>query len=257
MSIKIGYAGDRQIAVDILNYILDDGIIPLTLIVSDKDSSTHSNNLISISKGISEDLIFKGSQLYDDQITHKISELNLDYLICIHFPYIIPETILNCVNVGVLNLHPAYLPFNRGWHTATWAILDKTPYGATLHFMDNSLDTGDIIHQKKISINSDDTAHSLYQKVLQLEIDVFTEAWPKIKNKILTRKNQKELLGTTHKKEDIRNIQKIDLSRDIEASYILDLLRALTTNDIHEAAYFEQNGDKYRVQISIKKDSPE
>jgi methionyl-tRNA formyltransferase len=71
----------------------------------------------------------------------------------------------------VLNLHPV-LPYNKGWNTPSWAILDNTTYGATLHFMTEALDEGDIIHQKKLEIVFADTANTLYQKALELEKEV-------------------------------------------------------------------------------------
>ena len=78
-----------------------------------------------------------------------LEQLSLDYIICVHFPYIVPREILSIPKYGVTNLHPAYLPYNLGWHTPSWAILENTPIGATLHYMDECVDTGDIIHQKK------------------------------------------------------------------------------------------------------------
>lgn len=257
MSVKIGFAGDRRISVDILSFIISQGLTPSLLIISDCDTSSHSEELLSILKDMPSDHILKGSEISRPGSIQKIKELNLDYLICIHFPYIIPESILNSVNIGVLNLHPAYLPYNRGWHTPTWAILDNAPYGATLHFMDASLDTGDIIHQKKLEIDIYDTAHSLYQKVLSLEIEVFKEAWQMIKTKNIPRISQKKLRGTTHTKSDIQSVQKIDMNEPIKPKALINVLRALTTNNIHEAAYFEDNGNRYRVQISIIKDNME
>lgn len=257
MSIKIGFAGDRQIAVDILSYIIEDEVPPSVLIISDKDTASHPHDLISLCPDLPKDTIIPGSQISQHNTANLIKNMDLDYLICIHFPFIISKEILDNVHIGVLNLHPAYLPYNRGWHTPTWAILDGTPYGATLHFMDTSLDTGDIIHQKQLTVFPDDTADSLYKKTLKCEVDIFKEAWPMIKAKAPSRKSQKKLQGTAHKKEDIRNIQQIDLNKEIRAKYLIDIMRALTTNNIHEAAYFEQNGEIYRVQITITKDDPE
>lgn len=257
MTIKIGFAGDRQIAVEILSYIIEQGVIPSILLVSDNKNNSHSQELVSICKFLNPDYIIGGSKIADKKSVEKIKKLDLDYLICIHFPYIIPDIILNCVNIGVLNLHPAYLPYNRGWHTPTWAILDKTPFGATLHFMDKSLDTGDIIHQKKLEIFPEDTANTLYQKVLPLEIEIFKEAWPTILNTKICRISQKNVKDSSHKKQDIKKIQKIDLNESINVGNFLNLLKSLTTNNIEESAFFEKEGTKYHVQVKIIKDNPE
>lgn len=257
MALKIGYAGDRKIAVEILSFILEQGISPSLLLISDNDSNTHSDELLSLCKDIDHNNILTGTQIKNSSSIEKIQNLNLDYLICIHFPYIIPKAILNSVKIGVINLHPAYLPYNRGWHTPTWAIVEDTPYGATLHFMDESLDKGDIIHQKKLEVGVNDTADSLYQKALQLEFQVFREAWPMLLSKNVVSKSQKNLKGTSHKKQDIKKIQRIALSDTVQIGQFLKLLRALTTNNIKESAYFEQNGKTFRIQVEITEGNQE
>jgi len=257
MTIKFGYAGDRNISVKILEFLLKNDNYPSCLLVSDNVNATDSEHLVSRCPFLERDLIIPGSKLPKKDTKSKLSSLNLDYLICIHFPYIIPESILSIPKIGVLNLHPAYLPWNRGWHTPTWAIFDNTPFGATLHFMDTSLDTGDIIHEKKLPISLEDTADSLYQKVLDLEIEVFTEAFPKILQKNFTRIPQKNLKGSVHKKNDIKNIQKIDLNENAPIKDLIIKLKALTTNTIDEAAFFEENGEIYQVQIKIIKQDKE
>ena len=55
-------------------------------------------------------------------------------------------------------------------------------------------------------------------------------------------------LGALHKKDDITAIQGIDLGDRTLVGDLIKRLRALTTNKIEEAAYFEMNGKKYRVQ---------
>jgi hypothetical protein len=59
--------------------------------------------------------------------------------------------------------------------------------------------------------------------------------------------------GTTHQRKDLfqRSIQKIDLDQSIKAGDLIQRLRALTTNQIQEAAYYEVNGKCYRIQVVI------
>ena len=255
MSIKIGYAGDRFISVEILSFILEQGITPSVLLVSNLNRASHRDELISLCNHLDDSHIINGSEIRKPETIEKIKQENLDYLICVHFPYIIPSEILNLPRIGVLNLHPAFLPFNRGWNTPSWAILDNTPYGATLHFIDESLDTGDIICQKLLEISVTDTADSLYKKVLTLEKDVFLEAWLSLVDMTFERKSQKSLVGSAHKKNDLKTIQKIALDEKMESRRFIDILRALTTNDIEEAAYFEIDGERYRLQLTITKDT--
>ena len=251
---RIAFAGDRDISVKILKFTLKSGVKPLSLLVSDKNRQTHARELLQMcSSFINNDYIFEGSSFRKKKSISMLQQLSLDYIICIHFPYIVPKEILSIPKHGVINLHPAYLPYNRGWHTPTWAILEDTPIGATLHYMDEGIDTGDIIHQKKMDIASGDTADSLYKKLKGLEFEVFKDAWQSLVDGVPTRMHQEPCLGTVHKKGDLfqDKIQKIDLGSFIKAEDLIRQLRALTTNDLNEAAYYDLGKKRYRIQVNI------
>jgi len=254
MSVKIAYAGDRDISVKVLEYILQQEVEPLALFISSKKMASHDENLIKLCDHLDDSKILRASEFKKEENISKIEKLDLDYIISVHFPYIYPKSVLEIPEHGVVNLHPAYLPYNRGWHTPTWAIHDTTPYGATLHFMEEEIDSGDIIHQKKLEKKLSDTADDLYQRVKKLEFQVFKEGWKDLVNFDYDRKSQNLEKGSKHTKEDIKKIQKIDLNEKIKAEKLIRKLKALTTNKISEAAYFENEGKKYRVQINIEKE---
>ena len=249
---KYIFAGDRDIAVSVLNHLMQQGYEPAALLVSGEDRASHAEELITLS-GLPQELIFRGGDFKTTEAIALFEELQPDYIIGIHFPYIIRKNVLDIPKIGFLNLHPAYLPYNRGWHTPTWAILEGTPIGATLHFMSEELDAGDIIHQKQLDVLPNDTANSLYRRLKDLELDVFKEALPSILKLKPTRQVQDLSLGTSHNRKDLfkPEIQKIFLDKEYKAEELLNRLRALTTNSLAEAAYFEVNGKKYRVQMQI------
>ena len=59
------------------------------------------------------------------------------------------------------------LPYNRGMHPWYWSIVDETPAGVTIHFIDENIDEGHIIAQKEVLIDPTDTGESLYGKLLK------------------------------------------------------------------------------------------
>jgi len=245
---KYAFAGDRQISCNLLKKLIQNGYKPEALLVTEGKGSSHAEKLIALS-GLKEDFIFKGRQAIKEESTiQTLKELNLDYIFGIHYPYIIPQALIDLPKIGFLNLHPAYLPYNKGWHTPSWAILEGTPYGATLHFMSAELDKGDIIHRKKIDIKSSDTANTLYQKVLRLEEEVFLEALEDLISLNPTRVKQVNK-GTSHLKKDLEKIREIMLEESYTGEELLNKLRALTTNNVDEAAYFIENGKKISVQV--------
>lgn len=254
MDIRLAYAGDRKIAVDILEFILKKGVEPKALMVSSKKKASHDQELIDLCDHLEDSKILRGNEFKKDTNIDGLRGLDLDYIISIHFPYIYPKSVLETPEHGVLNLHPAYLPYNRGWHTPTWAIYDDTPYGATLHFMEEELDSGDMINRERLEKKPEDTAHSLYQKVLALEKKVFEDSWNDLINFDYQRIPQNLQEGTKHTKKDIKDIQKIDFDGEVKAEELIKKLKALTTNKISEAAYFEKDGGKYRVQINIERE---
>lgn len=253
---KYAFAGDRQLAVDVLRLLMGQGYPPSLLFVSEKGRASHREELIELS-GLEDHYIFEGKAINSQEAVHYMQEGPLHYGISIHYPYIIKKEALNSAILGFINLHPAYLPYNKGWHTPTWAILEKTPAGATLHFMTEELDAGDIIHQEKLEINKDDTAHSLYSKMQKLEFEVFKKALPQLIALKPERKLQNINSGTSHKKKDLfkPEVQQLSLEESYQLDPLVDRLRALTTNDINEAAYFLHKGKRYRVQIKITPDN--
>lgn len=247
------FAGDRDIAVAVLQFILQKGHRPLAMLLTDGESSTHANALLELVPELPERHIIYGKKFGEAENIALLQSLNLDYIIGIHYPYLIKKEVLNIPKIGFLNLHPAYLPYNKGWHTPSWAILEGTPFGATLHFMAEALDAGDIIHQKAITVLPNDTANSLYARVKKTEQEVFEEAWSGLLTLNPPRKQQIEGEGTSHKAKELLadKVQKLNLSENRPVSEVINQIRALTTNRLSEAVWFEQEGKRYRVQITI------
>jgi methionyl-tRNA formyltransferase len=243
-TLKIVFAGNRRIGLTCLNMLLKAGITPVMLFVPD---GTHAECTKEMRKLLSGVPCMEGKEFRSKRCMDLLKKLCPDYLLSIHFPLILPQEILEIPTVGALNLHPAFLPWNRGWHTPSWAIMDGTPFGATLHWIDAGLDTGPIALQKRVAILPSDTAHELYQNALRAEEEVFRKAIPLLKKHCLLRKQQRGK-GTAHKKADLEHMRCIDPKTMSEAE-IDRRIRALTTNNPDEAAYFEANGHRHTLRI--------
>lgn len=250
--LKVIFAGDRDISVWVLEYLLSAGVRPIALLIPSEDRASHAHELRSLCSHLSGDAILRGKQFRDDASVAYLKTLEPDLVVSVHFPYIIPAEILAIPRIGTLNLHPAYLPHNRGWHTPSWALLEGTPIGATLHFMDEGVDTGDIVHQREYGPSPEDTAHTLYGKLRALELEVFREAWPTIVAGTFARQKQVGP-GTSHRQRDLFDpgVQELSLNGMYTAHDLIQRLRALTTNDVREAAYFRKDGKVYRIQVNI------
>lgn len=251
---KIVFAGDRALGVKILKFILAQGCKPEALLVVGYPIASHAEELKSLCSFLPPERIIVGKDFQSPESVALLHKIDPEYIIGIHHYYIIPKEVREIPHRGFLNLHPAYLPYNRGWHTPSWAIIDGTPYGATLHLMSEKLDEGDILAQKQLTIDPSDTANSLYQKALALEYDVFTEFWPALVSGKYVPIQQDHTKMTSHKKSDLAGVQEIDLDKTYFARELIDKLRALTTNDINEAAFVVANDKKYRIQVHIEEE---
>lgn len=251
--LRFAFAGDRFVAVRILDYLTSRNEFPVALLVPAAGQATHDAALASRCPDLTDRCILRGKEFREEDGSALLARLQLDYLISVHFPYVVPPHILAVPRKGCVNLHPAFLPFNRGWHTPTWSILDGTPAGATLHFMDEGLDSGHIIQQREVAVRPEDTGTSLYQRILDAEVEVFREAWPRIVAGDSRAVRQDARWATTHGRQDLfdPSVQRLEWHEAQPIGQVIDRMRALTTNRVDEACYFERGGKRYRIRVEI------
>ena len=252
--LRIAFAANRNIGLQALRLLLEYGIEPAVLVLP--KSKTLDPAVNEMRRTLPHVPVLHGKVFREAEGIAQLQALDLDYFLSVHSPYIIPQSVLDIPRVGALNLHPAFLPFNRGWHTPSWAILEQTPYGATLHWVDEGTDTGDIALQQRVEALASDTADTLYARVLAAEIELLREAIPMLESRALPRIPQ-EGQGTAHVKSDLMRRRRLDLDQHMKVRDVLRQIRALTTNRDDEAAYFEVDGERYLVQLSIRRDVSE
>ena len=136
-----------------------------------------------------------------------------DLWVSVHWPFIFSAHQLSIPKLGVVNVHNSYLPWNKGAHACTWAMIDQTPHGATMHWLDDGVDTGPILLQERVDIEPEDTAHTLYQRTADAEVRVFKLGMEMILAGNLRRIPQ-PAGGSIHRKRDFDR-----------------LVRAMTTSD--------------------------
>lgn len=90
-----------------------------------------------------------------------------------------PKTIQKFPN-RLINLHAAYLPWARGIGTTLFATMLRYPYGVSVHFIDEGLDTGQLIARKLVPTERTDTLRTLYSKLLSATENLFFESFSKI-----------------------------------------------------------------------------
>ena len=108
----------------------------------------------------------------DDINTQKVKswlvEKDPDVIFCIGWSQVIGLGVLSVPKIGVVGYHPSLLPRNRGKHPLVWAlVLGLSATGSTFFLMDEGVDTGKILSQKTVLVESSDDASSLYKKICE------------------------------------------------------------------------------------------
>lgn len=193
--------------------------------------------------------IFEGVTTYDLKNTEQIREIleRFDLVFSMHCKQIFPLELIK--RVRCINIHPGYNPSTRGWYPQVFAILRNLQIGATIHEIDGRLDHGAIICRESIEINSWDTSGSLYEKIIEKEFDMLNRCLGDILND-----NYKTFLpesnGNVFYKSDFEKLLEIDLNEKKTGSEWINLFRALTHNDYHNAFYIDPKTNK-KIFIKI------
>lgn len=107
----------------------------------------------------------------------KLDGLNFDILVSDRSRYIIPSNVIEMFNGMVCNLHPSFLPYNRGDQPLLWATVEGTPYGVTIHKVNERFDEGNIISQSRFTLSDELTLKFAYEKVRAYMVDLFKTTW--------------------------------------------------------------------------------
>jgi len=109
----------------------------------------------------------------------RVREIAPDFLLSFYYRNIIKPAVLDLARRGALNLHGSWLPRYRGRVPVNWAVINgETETGATLHYMVEKPDAGDIVDREKVAIEFTDTAFDVFNKVTDAAVTVISRSWP-------------------------------------------------------------------------------
>ena len=112
-------------------------------------------------------------------LAHRVSELQPDFVFSFYYRSILGAPLLRAARRGALNMHGSLLPRYRGRAPVNWAILrGERECGATLHYMVERVDAGDIVDSQAVPILLDDDAREVYAKVTLAAETVLVRSLP-------------------------------------------------------------------------------
>ncbi len=211
------------------------------------------NELTNISNDLGVKFIIQPkyhSSEYSDLVNQMIN-LKPDMLICNSYSMIIREDILALVNYNAINIHASLLPENRGANPIQWAIIKgESQTGVTIHYLDNGIDSGDIIAQKKVDIDLKDNWCTLKNKLFQQAEYLVKEEIPSIVAGV-NRRFPQDNAKATYNKRLTPESPKIDFKAMTDME-IYNLIRAQIKP--LPGAYLEHHGKKVYFSDFIEYD---
>ena len=117
------------------------------------------------------------SDFNDKYLIDKLRSFSIDVIVVCHFQKLLKQELINLPKYGSINLHPSLLPLYRGMSPQHWPIINgDSETGITVHFIDEGVDTGDIIIQRKIFIDSDTYVFDLQTQMKKIYANIVIEA---------------------------------------------------------------------------------
>ena len=178
--ISIGYFGDGPWAHETFKRLIVDKSIKIKFVSLRFDkrdpvliSMAEKNKIpLEISKNINSDEFIERMKSYD-----------VDLFVSMSFNQIFKSEIMNLPKFKTINCHAGKLPYYRGRNILNWALInDEKEFGITVHFMDEGIDTGDIILQKSYPITDDDDYGTLLERAYTGCADILYESIKRIQS---------------------------------------------------------------------------
>ena len=202
--------------------------------------------------------VFQPKNLKDDKFVEKLKKFNADIFLVIAFRKL-PKKVWQIPKKGTINLHTSFLPDYRGAGPINWVLINGEKHtGISSFFINDKIDQGDIILQKKISIDKNMTAGQLHNQMIIDGIEITNKTIELIRNNTLKIKIQNQ--SETHKKAPKINkeLLRINWGQSIDQihnkirglSPFLDYNELLQDVSICPCAWFYLNNKRIKIQKS-------
>ena len=164
---NVVFMGTPDFAVPVLKMLIEKTNVIMVVTKPDKRVGRNKELTFSPVKKVALENnipVFQPIKIKNDY--EKLTEEKIDLIVTCAYGQIIPKEVLNLPKYGCVNVHASILPKYRGSAPIQWAIIngDKET-GVTIMYMDEGMDTGDIISISKIAISSEDNVGTMHDKL--------------------------------------------------------------------------------------------
>ena len=176
---KIVFFGSPNLAVESLKKILEAGYEVVAVVTApDKPAGRGMKLKPTAVKEFAQDKgipVLQPHNLKDEEFLEKLRAAGADVFVVVAFRYL-PKQVWSIPPLGTINLHTSYLPDYRGAAPINWAVVNgETQTGVTTFYINDKLDTGNIILRKRVPIYPEDTAGDLHDRLMTQGADLLVE----------------------------------------------------------------------------------
>ncbi len=194
--LKIVFMGTPDFAVAILDRIVKDGYNVVGVITApDKPAGRGRKLQASAVKKYAESQglhLLQPTNLKDEDFLNDLKSLEANLQVVVAFR-MLPKVVWNMPEYGTFNLHASLLPDYRGAAPIHWSIINgEEKTGVTTFFIDEKIDTGEMILKKEVSIDADETVGQLHDRLMHLGAQAVSETLDLIKEDQVTTSKQPE-----------------------------------------------------------------
>jgi methionyl-tRNA formyltransferase len=177
--LRIVFMGTPDFAVGVLKKMVEAGKNIVGVITAADKPAGRGRKLVGSAVkeyAVSQNLkVLQPTNLKDDFFLKDLKTLNANLKVVVAFR-MLPKVVWQMPELGTFNLHASLLPQYRGAAPINWAIINKEKKtGVTTFFIDEKIDTGSIILNKEITIEKNETAGTLHDKLMQKGSDLVLE----------------------------------------------------------------------------------
>ena len=176
--LKIGYFGDGRWARRALDRIVDAPEFRVLFVVGRSASPDPKLRAYADDLGVP---FGTTADVNRPEFVDTIREYGADVHVSMSFDQILGRELIEMAPEGFINCHAGALPFYRGRNVLNWALINgEDRFGVTVHYIDEGIDTGDILEQRFADITASDDYHSLLEKAVALCADALPDALQQI-----------------------------------------------------------------------------
>jgi len=251
---KVGLFLGKDRGAAVLSRLLDDGVNVSDVLILAQNKHEYDQFSWKISSLCeSNGITWKSSSEVKPAAYQSYLKSNsADIVFVVSWRFMISKACFNIPEQGILIVHDALLPRYRGFAPTNWAIINgEKETGATLFYIAEDIDSGDIIDQVKIQISQDETAKTLNDKFLQVYPDIISRNLPSLLDGTFEAKPQDHSLATFVSKRGPDDGH-LDFSKT--AKEILQLIRGLTYP--YPGAWAMYNNEKVLIWEAEILDNP-